>query len=45
MATKSIGKGWRLDKNGKLLKVPVYANVCQRIKAKKKPKIKVVAAR
>lgn len=42
MATKSIGAGWKLTKDGKIVKSPVYHSVSQRIAAKKKPKVKIV---
>jgi len=45
MATKPIGAGYKLTKEGKIVKAPVFHNVSQRIAAKKRPKVKVVAAR
>jgi len=42
MATKALGKDYRLDKNGKLIKVKQYRDVSARIAARKRPKTKVV---
>jgi hypothetical protein len=44
MPSKPLGKGYRLDKDGKLQKIPVYRDVSAKIAARKSKAVRVVKA-